>query len=82
MIIHAAFEESGATSSDDGFTSISKVAQISRQRCVHNFQQVHYTFNLRDFSKVICGARGLGDGHQPNNWGLYTHYKDSLLKVG
>ena len=22
------------------------------------------------------------DGHQPNSWGLYTHYKDSLLKVG
>ena len=27
----------------------------------------------------------VGDGHQPNNSGLYTidtHYKDSLLKVG
>ena len=23
----------------------------------------------------------LGDGHQPNSRGLYTHYKDSLLKV-
>ena len=23
----------------------------------------------------------LGDGHQPNNRGLYTHYEDSLLKV-
>ena len=23
----------------------------------------------------------VGDGHQPNNSGLYTHYKDSLLKV-
>ena len=23
-----------------------------------------------------------GDGHQPNSRGLYTHYKDSLLKVG
>ena len=22
------------------------------------------------------------DGHQPNSRGLYTHYKDSLLKVG
>ena len=24
----------------------------------------------------------IGDGHQPNSRGLYTHYKDSLLKVG
>ncbi len=24
----------------------------------------------------------VGDGHQPNSRGLYTHYKDSLLKVG
>ncbi len=24
----------------------------------------------------------IGDGHQPNTRGLYTHYKDSLLKVG
>ena len=24
----------------------------------------------------------MGDGHQPNNRGLYTHFKDSLLKVG
>ena len=24
----------------------------------------------------------MGDGHQPNSRGLYTHYKDSLLKVG
>ena len=24
----------------------------------------------------------IGDGHQPNNRGLYTHYKDSLLKRG
>ena len=23
----------------------------------------------------------VGVGHQPNNRGLYTHYKDSLLKV-
>ena len=26
--------------------------------------------------------RMIGDGHQPNSRGLYTHYKDSLLKVG
>ena len=24
----------------------------------------------------------VGDGHKPNSSGLYTHYKDSLLKVG
>ena len=24
----------------------------------------------------------IGDGHQPNSRGLYTHHKDSLLKVG
>ena len=24
----------------------------------------------------------IGDGYQPNSRGLYTHYKDSLLKVG
>ena len=24
----------------------------------------------------------IGDGDQPNSRGLYTHYKDSLLKVG
>ena len=24
----------------------------------------------------------IGDGHQPNSRGLYTQYKDSLLKVG
>ena len=24
----------------------------------------------------------VGDGHQPNRRGVYTHYKDSLLKVG
>ena len=24
----------------------------------------------------------IGDGHQPTSRGLYTHYKDSLLKVG
>ncbi len=24
----------------------------------------------------------IGDGHQPNSRGLYTHYKDSLLKGG
>ena len=24
----------------------------------------------------------IGDGHQLNSRGLYTHYKDSLLKVG
>ena len=24
----------------------------------------------------------IGDGHQPNSRGLYTHYKDSQLKVG
>ena len=24
----------------------------------------------------------IGDDHQPNSRGLYTHYKDSLLKVG
>ena len=24
----------------------------------------------------------IGDGHQPNSRGLYTHYKDSLWKVG
>ena len=24
----------------------------------------------------------IGDGHQPNSRGLYTHYKDSLFKVG
>ena len=24
----------------------------------------------------------IGDGHQPNSRGLYTHYKHSLLKVG
>ena len=24
----------------------------------------------------------IGDGHQPSSRGLYTHYKDSLLKVG
>ena len=24
----------------------------------------------------------IGDGHQPNSRGLYTHYKDSLSKVG
>ncbi len=24
----------------------------------------------------------VGDGHQPNSRGLYTHYKDSLLKIG
>ena len=24
----------------------------------------------------------VGDGHQPNSRGLYTHYKDSLLKGG
>ena len=24
----------------------------------------------------------MGDGHQPNSRGLYTHYKDSLLKGG
>ena len=24
----------------------------------------------------------IGDGHQPYSRGLYTHYKDSLLKVG
>ncbi len=24
----------------------------------------------------------IGDGHQPNSRGLYTHNKDSLLKVG
>ena len=32
-----------------------------------------------------CPKRGsiiIGDGHQPNNRGLYTHFKDSLLKVG
>ena len=23
-----------------------------------------------------------GDGHQPNSRGLFTHYKDSLLKLG
>ena len=26
--------------------------------------------------------RIIGDGHQPNSRGLYTHYKDSYLKVG
>ena len=24
----------------------------------------------------------IGDGHQPNNRGLYTHYKDSVIKGG
>ena len=24
----------------------------------------------------------IGDGHQPNSRDLYTHYNDSLLKVG
>ncbi len=24
----------------------------------------------------------IGDGHQPNSRGLYTHYKDSVIKVG
>ena len=26
--------------------------------------------------------RIIGDGHQASSRGLYTHYKDSLLKVG
>ena len=26
--------------------------------------------------------RIIGDGHQPNSRGLYTHYKDSLFLVG
>ena len=24
----------------------------------------------------------IGDGHQPNSRGLYTHYKDSVIKGG
>ena len=24
----------------------------------------------------------IGEGHQPNSGGVYSHYKDSLLKVG
>lgn len=24
----------------------------------------------------------MGDGHQPNSSGLYTHYEDSVFKVG
>ena len=33
-------------------------------------------------SKLPLFPYNIGDGHQPNNRVLYTHYKDSLLKVG
>ena len=45
------------------------------------------TFELR--TQYVLGSKLpiiyfhiIGDGHQPNSRGLYTHYKDSLLKVG
>ena len=33
-------------------------------------------------SKLTLFPYIIGDGHQPNSRGLYTHYKHSLLKVG
>ena len=39
------------------------------------FQCVRSGLNFHYFHIV-------GDGHQPHSRGLYTHYKDSLLKVG
>ena len=38
--------------------------------------RVCYQFLLTDVDVMP------GDGHQPNNSGLYTHYNDSLLTVG
>ena len=33
-------------------------------------------------SKTPKNFHIIGDGHQPNTRGLYTHCKDSLLKAG
>ena len=43
-----------------------------------------YIYMLCEVALVAGENRDLiiGDGHQPNSRGLYTHYKDSLLKVG
>ena len=43
-------------------------------------------FRLMNYSFVRSGLNSLyfhimGGGHQPNSRGLYTHYKDSQLKV-
>ena len=47
------------------------------------------TLRIWEFKKIhMCQGLNshyfhiIGDGHQPNSRGLYTHYKDSLLKVG
>ena len=53
--MHAGIEESGTLPSDGTMLTRIPVGQKTF------FRQVHYTFNLRDFSKVICGARDLND---------------------
>ncbi len=43
---------------------------------------------VQDFSIHVCQGLNshyfhiIGDGHQPNSRGLYTHYKDSVIKGG
>ena len=57
-----------------------------------SFHLSEIQFSLKKCSGYICAAVEtpiwslwdfvLGDRHQPYSRGLYTHYKDSLLKVG
>ena len=51
---------------------------------IYTYISYIYIYMLCEVALVAGENRDLiiGDGHQPNSRGLYTHYKDSLLKVG
>ena len=68
---------------DNQFVKKSSLVRISNMETVGVFRIFRSATNLF----VRSGLNShyfhiIGDGHQPNSRGLYTHYKDSLLKVG
>ena len=77
------------------FIQFFRLQELQR---VLNMRQYFVKLGVYSFSGerrfLFCAVPGLialgnedyfhiiGDGHQPNSRGLYTHYKDSYLKVG
>ena len=62
--------------SPDERTTLFRV-RSNETRIYYSLKRYHMCQGLNsDYFHII------GDGHQPNSRGLYTHYKDSLLKVG
>ena len=64
------------------FTTTAKSSTCITTSLIHHAQPAKL-----GFFHVFLGLNShyfhiIGDGHQPNSRGLYTHYKDSLLKVG